>query len=647
MSEAVTQQRVYGETLGEKVDRTIEDARRHLFSIQKDDGHWVGELEGDTILESEYILAMHFLGRTHDSKVRKAANYIRSLQLAGGGWAIYPDGPPDVSASVKAYFVLKLVGDDPDAEHMTRARSTILGLGGIEACNSFTKIYLSIFGQYDRRKCPAVLPEFLLLPSWFYLNLYAMSSWSRAIIVPLSIVSVLRPQCAVPDHASIGELYSPDYTPPQRSFWRMVFHGIDRSLKMFERLPYKPTRDIALKRAEEWILARLGDSDGLGAIFPPIVNCIFALHALGYALDHPTIKRQIGELEKLEIEEDDTLRVQPCFSPVWDTAYAIHALVESGVEPDHPDLLRAGHWMMDRRGHGSGDWRVRNRDARIPGWYFEYANPFYPDCDTTAESIVALHGLRFPVGEQAGVQRAIFEAHHWHLSMQNKDGGWGAFDRDCDKEILTYVPFADHNAMIDPSTTDLTARGLETMAELGYDRDYPAARRAIDFILAEQEPDGSWYGRWGCNYLYGTYLAAASLEAIGLDPDERWGRSAATWLESCQNPDGGWGELPVSYEDATRKGIGPSTASQTAWALMGLTALGRADSDAARRAVAYLVEQQQEDGSWHEEHWTGTGFPAVFYLRYHLYPVYFPLMALARWAAHAQQSPAERLSLTA
>lgn len=646
MSEAVTHQELITGDLQDRTRDALTGVQDYLFSIQKEDGHWVGELEGDTILESEYILAMQFIGRADGPKVRKAANYIRDLQLLSGGWAIYPDGPPDVSASVKAYFVLKLVGDDPDAEHMRRARTTILDLGGIEACNSFTKIYLSIFGQYDRRKCPAVVPEFLLLPRWFYLNLYDISSWSRAIIVPLSIMSVLRPTCPVPDHASIAELYSPDFQPPHRSFWRMVFHGLDRALKTFERLPYKPTRELALKRAEHWILERLGNSDGLGAIFPPIVNCIFALHALGYSFDHPVVKQQILELEKLEIEEEDTLRIQPCFSPVWDTAYAIHGLVESGVEPDHPDLLRAGRWMMDRRGHGSGDWRIRNRDTRIPGWYFEYANPFYPDCDTTAESIVALHKLDFPDDEKAGVQRAIFEAHHWHVSMQNRDGGWGAFDRDCDKEVLTYVPFADHNAMIDPSTTDLAARGLETLAELGYDRDYPAARQAIDFILAEQEPDGSWYGRWGCNYLYGTYLAAASLTAIGLDPSDDWGRRAAAWLKTCQNADGGWGELPVSYEDATQKGVGPSTASQSAWAIMGLIALGGADSDTVSRGIEYLVAEQRPDGSWHEEHWTGTGFPGVFYLRYHLYPVYFPLMALSQWVKRTR-SPRGRLSLTA
>jgi squalene-hopene/tetraprenyl-beta-curcumene cyclase len=339
--------------------------------------------------------------------------------------------------------------------------------------------------------------------------------------------------------------------------------------------------------------------------------------------------------------------VQPCFSPVWDTAYAINALVDSGLDPDHPALLDGANWMLDRRGHGSGDWRVKNRQVRIPGWFFEYANPFYPDCDTTAQSIVALHKLRFPAGDEAAFQRAIYEAHHWHLSMQNKDGGWGAFDRDCNKELLCYVPFADHNAMIDPSTTDLTARALETLAALGYERGFPAARRAIDFVLREQEEDGSWFGRWGCNYLYGTYLAVWSLAAIGEDPQAPWGRRAAAWLGGCQNEDGGWGELPLSYEDASHKGVGPSTASQTAWAVLGLIALGEQEGEALRRGIEYLVREQREDGSWRDEHWTGTGFPGVFYLRYHLYSVYFPLMALGHWNRAVAARPLRVLSRTA
>ncbi len=618
------------EELGARAEAAVAAARRHLQSIQRDDGHWCGELEGDTILGSEYILAMYFLGRAHEARVAKAAEYVRRHQLAEGGWAIYPGGPPEVSASVKAYLVLKLVGDEPRAEHMVRAREAIRRLGGIEAANSFTKIYLAIFGVYDWSRCPAIPPEIILLPRWFYFNIYEMSSWSRAIFVPLSIIWATKPSCPLPEHASIRELIVPAYRRPERDFWTAVFLGIDRALKLLEKLPVKPSREIALKRAERWILERLEGSDGLGAIFPPIVNTIMALRCLGYAPSHPVLAEQVRVLEKLEIEDDETLRIQPCFSPVWDTALAMNALVESGVPEDDPALLRAASWVLDRRGHPTGDWRVKNGRATKPGWYFEYANPYYPDNDTTAKVITALSKVRFPdVAGETRRLRAISEAHQWHLTMQNRDGGWGAFDKDCDKELLTKVPFADHNAMIDPSNEDITARILETFSCIGTDRDAAPARRAVAYLLRAQHSDGSWYGRWGCNYLYGTSLALWGLRRIGENTDAPWARRAAAWIRSRQNADGGWGELPLSYDDARHKGRGPSTPSQTAWALMGLMAVGDAASDTVRDGVEYLLREQRSDGSWEERWWTGTGFPCVFYLRYHLYRIYFPLLALS------------------
>ena len=619
--------------LSSDVARAIGVTQEYLLSIQREDGHWCGELEGDTILGSEYILAMHFLGRSGEERIRKAATYIRSKQLAEGGWAIYPGGPPEVSASVKAYFVLKLLGDRPNDPHMQMARQVILRLGGVESCNSFTKIYLSIFGQYDWNRCPAVPPEIILLPEWFYINIYEMSSWSRAIIVPLSIIWAQKPLRPVPPHANIPELFTSESTGPNRGFWRMIFHGIDRGLKLLETLPIKPSREMALKRAEKWILQRLEGSDGLGAIFPPIVNTIIALRCLGYAADHPTIAQQVKELERLEIEDETTLRIQPCFSPVWDTALAINALAESGLPPDHPVLLRAADWLLDRRGHSSGDWTIKNRRATRPGWFFEYSNPYYPDNDTTAKVVVALSKVRFPrPSDDSGRRRSISEAHEWHLSMQNKDGGWGAFDKDCDKAILTHVPFADHNAMIDPSNEDITGRVLETFSCLGIDLSSRPAKRAIGFLIQKQEPDGSWYGRWGCNYLYGTWLALWGLRCIGTDMKQPRLMDAARWIRRNQNLDGGWGELPMSYDDATHKGRGPSTPSQTAWGIMGLMAAGLSDSESVRRGVNYLLREQHEDGSWQEEYWTGTGFPCVFYLRYHLYGVYFPLLALSYYS---------------
>jgi squalene-hopene/tetraprenyl-beta-curcumene cyclase len=618
--------------LSARVGNAIDSSQRYILSIQQPDGHWCGELEGDTILESEYALTMHYLGRSDEPKVRKAARYLRRKQLPDGGWAIYPDGPPDVSASVKAYFVLKLFGDPPDAPHMVRAASTIRRLGGLDACNSFTKIYLAIFGQYDWSECPSVPPELVLFPHWFPFSIYEMSSWSRAILVPLSIISARRPSCPVPPAANIGELRVADFTPGPRSLWARFFHGVDAWIKVLEKLPFGAVRRHAIGRCEEWIFERLRDSDGLGAIFPPIINTIIALHVRGYSFEHPIVRRQIQELERLEIEEEDTLRVQPCFSPVWDTAIAMNALIESGLPSSDPDLLRAVEWLLSKRGNAEGDWTIKNDAAEAAGWFFEYANPFYPDCDTTSQVITTLAKVDARGSELAArCQRALFESHHWHRTMQNRDGGWGAFDKNCDKEFLTQVPYADHNAMIDPSTSDLTARGLESMAVLGFGRDYEPARRAIDYLYREQEPDGSWFGRWGCNYLYGTWLALWGLRAIGEDMNGERVRRGAAWIKSVQNEDGGWGESPLSYDDPATRGRGASTASQTAWALMGLIAAGEVDSEQVRRGVEFLLRTQNPDGSWSEEDWTGTGFPSVFYLRYHMYPVYFPLLALGSY----------------
>jgi squalene-hopene/tetraprenyl-beta-curcumene cyclase len=625
------------------VASVIASARRFLHSIQAADGHWCGELEGDTILESEYILAMNFLGRAGETKVRKAGEYIRRKQLPGGGWSIYPGGPTDASASAKAYFVLKLLGDAPDDPHMARARAAILERGGLDACNTFTKIYLAIFGQYPWDRCPSVPPELILLPRRLYLNIYQMSAWSRAILVPLSIISATRPACPVPASAAIGELMTPGHRPARRTLWASFFYAVDALTKRLENLPFGPLREAALQRAERWILERLEGSDGLGAIFPPIVNTILALHGRGYPLDHPIIRQQAAELDRLTIEEADTLRVQPCFSPVWDTALAVNALLESGSPPDDPDIVRAAAWLLGRRGNCRRDGTPVKPDLAGAGWYFEYANPFYPDCDTTSQVLSSLSKVEMPQGpEGTGCQQAIFEGLEWLLGMQNTDGGWGAFDRGCDKEILTRVPFADHNAMIDPSTADLTARGIEAMAGIGFGREYPPARRAIAFLLRQQEPDGSWYGRWGCNYLYGTYLAACGLRRIGEEPQSPALRRAAAWLASVQNPDGGWGESLASYEDPALKGCGPSTPSQTAWALLGLMAAGERDGEAVRRGVAYLQMRQAADGSWPEEEWTGTGFPRVFYLRYHLYPIYFPLLALGTYEREGSRARASR-----
>jgi len=614
-----------------EIRQAINSAQNCLLTIQREDGHWYGELEGDTILESEYLLTLYFIEHFHQDRVRKATNYLRQKSLPDGGWPNYPGGPPDVSSSVKAYFALKLFGDDPGAPHMKKARQVIRNLGGLAAVNSFTRIYLALFGQYPWNWCPAVPPELVLLPSWFPINIYELSSWSRAIVVPLSVIWASRPTRSIPEYANINELWLETAEVPavHAGFWRGLFEKVNAALKLLERQGWTPWRARALAACERWMIEHFENSHGIGAIFPPIINSILALRCLGYDNDHPFTQSQILELERLEIEEDDTLRVAPCFSPIWDTVIASTALVESGLASDHPSLIRAAEWILNSEVKTIGDWKVKNPEGRPGGWFFEYANELYPDTDDTFQVLTALSKIQFP--EEQGERRkceAMQRALRWLLTMQNKDGGWGSFDRECNKQYLTQIPFADHNAMIDPSTTDITARGLETFAALGLDTTHPAVGRAIAFVLKEQELDGSWFGRWGCNYLYGTWLALRGLKCAGVDLSQDRFVASAKWLRSVQNPDGGWGELPRSYDDPQYKGQGSSTASQTAWALMGLMSTGDYTSPSLRRGFEYLLGTQSPEGSWSDEFWTGTGFPRVFYLRYHLYATYFPLMAL-------------------
>lgn len=619
-----------------RIAAAIEAAAERLRSLQDADGHWCGELEGDTILESEYLLLLYYLGRADDPRFAKGAEYIRRQQLPDGGWPIYATGPTDLSASVKAYFVLKMAGDSPDAPHMARAREHILAMGGIDACNSFTKIYLSIFGQYDWRRCPAVPPELVLLPDWFVFNIYKISYWSRCIIVPLSIIWAFQPTCEVP--VSIDELRvragfsRPAQAGPHTNrerFWRAFFNSLDVVLKMIEAVPLKPLRRRALKRATEWTIEHLDRSGGLGAIFPPIINTIYAFRALGYPIECPLIQNQLRALESLEIEEDGALRLQPCFSAVWDTALAVHILRASGADPDDPAVLAGARWLLRKEVRTAGDWKRRNPEGEPSGWFFQYENEFYPDTDDTSEVLLALSSVRFPDAEEERARKnAVGRAIRWQLSMQNRDGGWGAFDKECNNEVFTFIPFADHNAMIDPSCEDITGRTLEALTALGFASEHPAVRGAVRFLHETQDFSGTWYGRWGCNYIYGSFLALRGLASV----DETGGfERAAHWMIEKQNADGGWGELQHSYDDPMLKGVGPSTPSQTAWALIALMATGKADSDAARRGVEYLLRTQRDDGSWFDQTWTATGFPKVFYLRYHLYATYFPLWALAEY----------------
>jgi len=647
-----------------------------LIDRQHTDGHWVAELEGDTILESEYILLLAFLGRHQSDTAVKAARYILSQQLPSGGWTTYPGGPIDTSVSVKAYFALKLTGHDPESPAMRQARAAIRANGGADAVNSFTRYYLALLGQIPYECCPAVPPEAVLLPRWAPINLYKVSAWSRTIIVPLSIMSALRPKVALDERLGISELFlkPPEQWPALRCpgqkggtgllSWDRFFRTIDRGLKFLQRRGWTPLRKRALAEAERWVVERFAGSEGLGAIFPPMVWSIIALKCLGYSEDSPQMKYCFDHLQGLEIEEGDTIRLQPCKSPVWDTAITLRALAAAGVEPRHLAARRAVEWLLDKEIRRRGDW-AETVKAEPGGWCFEYANEFYPDVDDTIMVVMALatqvehtlgssdpadlsvHLVDRRSAASAGEARRMVatldrlagstrRAVDWVLAMQNSDGGWGAFDRDNDHEFLCHVPFADHNAMIDPSTPDLTGRVLEMLGQLRRGVGDPAVDRAVSYIRQTQDPDGAWFGRWGVNYIYGTWQTLVGLNAVGVPENDLSVAAGANWLLSCQQPCGGWGESADSYARPELRGQGPVTASQTAWALLGLMAAGHARHPAVVRGIDYLVRSQRADGGWDEPEFTGTGFPQVFYLRYHYYPIYFPLLALAQWVEAAR-----------
>jgi squalene-hopene/tetraprenyl-beta-curcumene cyclase len=639
----------------------VDRARACLLDLQKPDGHWVGELQGDTILESEYVLLLAFLGRERDEKVAKAARYLIQQQQPEGGWSNYPGGPADISVSVKAYFALKLAGYRSSEPFMQRACAVIRSLGGAAACNSFTKFYLALLGQFPYDNCASVPPEMLLLPRWFYFNIYAMSSWTRTIVVPLSIFSAHRPVRRLSVDQGIGELFlehpdTPLWPHPPSAWWPSwtnCFLGLDWLYKKVEGLGF--IRRRALQSATAWMLEHLEDSDGLGAIFPPMVYTIISLRCLGYADDSPEMRSAVKQLEDLIIEEDDTIRLQPCFSPVWDTALTLVALADAGATLPEESVERGVRWLLDREVRRPGDWSVAAPHVEPTGWYFEYRNAFYPDIDDTAMVLMALaravgsgqwtvdsngnevgtfrirEDSRMPALPTAHYSPATARAVRWLLHMQNSDGGWAAFDRDINRELLTKVPFADHNAMLDPSCPDITSRVLEALGHYGFRANQQVVERAIRFLRKTQEPSGAWPGRWGVNYLYGTWQVLQGLAKVGFDMQDPLVRRAVAWLKSVQQEDGSWGESCASYDDPSLAGQGEPTASQTAWALLGLIAADEVDSDAVHRGVEYLVGTQENDGNWREAPFTGTGFPKVFYLKYHLYSLYFPLMALARY----------------
>lgn len=666
--------------LTESLSSAIAMTRDWLLERQHPTGYWCGELEGDTILESEYILLLAWLRQESSPLVAKAAEYIRRQQLPGGGWAMYPGGQLEISGSVKAYFALKLAGHDPHAEHMRRARAAIRAAGGADAVNSFTRFYLALLGQISYDQCPAVPPELILLPGWSPINIYRMSAWSRTIVVPLSIMWAHRPCRKLPAELGIRELFlrdehdwEPLRCPGLASesgwfSWDKFFHRADRGLKWLEERRWRPLRGRALAAAEEWMTTRFAHSDGLGAIFPPIIWSIIALKCLGYEDDAVELRYNFDQLKSLTIEEGETARLQPCLSPVWDTTLVLRALAGAGLSIDDSPISRAVDWLLDKEVTRPGDWS-HNVTSPPGGWYFEHFNEFYPDVDDTAMALLALdavkHGEKSEVRDQKsqvrglkssltsdlctlstphsalrtphssrlrGLNAAGQRALRWMLAMQNRDGGWGAFDKDNNSEFLCRVPFADHNAMIDPSTPDLTARVLESLAAWGAKPDEPHVERAVAYLRRTQERDGAWFGRWGVNYIYGTWQSLVGLTAIGVSADDPVVKRGVNWLLACQQACGGWGESADSYESPELRGRGPCTPSQTAWALLGLIAAGHWAHSATERGIRYLLDTQNPDGAWDEPEFTGTGFPRVFYLRYHYYRIYFPLLALTTFA---------------
>ncbi len=618
-----------------RVEASRDATRQWLLDRQHADGYWVGELEGDTILESEYVLLMAFLGRSGEEVCVKACRYLRDLQLPAGGWAIYPGGPPEISASVKSYFALKLVGVRPDEPDMIRARAAVLAMGGAQACNSFTRFYLALLGQVGYDETPCVPPEMVLTPSWLNFSLAAMSAWTRTIVVPLAIMSAFKPVRALPKEQGIAELFRddlprhPSRRTPEWFSWTNFFLGVDRVLKWVDRWVPQALRKPGIRAAHKWMIDHFENSDGLGAIFPPMIYTVVALEVLGYERDSAPFVWALRQLEDLFIEENGKLRIQPCVSPVWDTAIAAIALADAGLPGDHPAIAESTRWLLAKEIRTEGDWCVRKKGVEPSGWHFQFRNDFYADIDDSAMVLLALHrsASRAAPDVHAATKRAVA----WLLAMQNKDGGWAAFDVDIDNEVLTKVPFADHNAMLDPSCADITARILEILGTLGYRADNPQVAKGLDYLWRTQEPEGCWYGRWGVNYVYGTWQVLQGLRALDYPMDHPALQKAADWLESVQQQDGGWGETCASYDDRALMAQGDTTASQTAWAVLALVSAGRADSEAARRGVQYLMDTQKPDGSWDEAVFTGTGFPRVFYLRYHLYRIYFPLMALSRY----------------
>jgi squalene-hopene/tetraprenyl-beta-curcumene cyclase len=625
------------------LDAAIERAAVALMRRQNPAGHWVFELEADATIPAEYVLLNHYLGRSEPALERKIGSYLRRIQEHDGGWPLVKDGASDVSASVKAYFALKMIGDSPVAPHMARARDLILSRGGAAASNVFTRFLMALYGIVPWSATPAMPVEIMLLPRRFPFHIEKISYWSRTVLVPLLVLQALKPRARNPRRIGIDELFvvAPSEIrrwpkgPQANRPWATLFRGLDRALRAAE--PHLPAnaRQQAIAAATTFVTERLNGEDGLGGIFPAMANAEMMFDALGYTADHPHRQLARRAIEKLLCIAGDEAYCQPCLSPVWDTVLTCHALMEVGTTAAHDSVKRGLDWLvplqiLDVR----GDWAWRRPEARPGGWAFQYANPHYPDVDDTAAVVLAMDRAQRTLANVAPdeYRQAIDRGQEWVIALQSRNGGWAAFDADNTCAYLNSIPFADHGALLDPPTADVTARCVGMLGQLGTSSNAPVQAAALAYLADEQSRDGSWYGRWGMNYIYGTWSVLSALNGAGLEHHSPSIRRAARWLLACQNADGGWGEGSESYRrDYAGHEPAPSTASQTAWALLGLMAAGEVENPAVHRGIEYLLRTQGADGFWPESRYTATGFPRVFYLRYHGYPKYFPLWALARF----------------
>lgn len=620
----------------DQLAQAIRRSQSCLISQQSAEGYWVGELEANTTLTSEYVLFRHLIGDVDHVRQQKCVTYLRSQQQNDGGWRLYYGGPSDLSATTEAYFAMRVAGVEPQDPAMQQARQLIRSKGGLTHAHVFTKIFLALFDQYDWRGIPVIPPEIIFLPRGFHFNIYEFSSWSRSVIIPLTVLFAKKPLCILPPERHVDELFVEPPGPERYAMlrrdpgisWELLFILLDGILKISEKYTSPPLREAALRRVEQWLIDHQDHSGDWGGIMPAMMNSVLALFSLGYPLDALPVAKGIEAIERFGIEDQDSFRLQPCVSPVWDTVLAITALADSGIPRTHPAVRKSVQWVVSKQIRREGDWKIKNHRGQPGGWAFEFSNDFYPDNDDTAAVLIALHKAGLPDEAKGDVfQRGL----RWLLSMQCDDGGWGAFDLNNNKALLNKIPFADLESMLDPSTSDVTGRVLEMLGLIGFPSSHRIVKPALRFIQHKQEIDGPWYGRWGVNYIYGTCHALCGLRAMGEDMQQRYVRQAVKWLIKHQNPDGGWGESCASYQEPSLRGVGTSTASQTSWALMGLLAAGEVHHETVARGVQYLLQTQNATGSWDEPEFTGTGFPKYFFIKYHMYQDYFPLMALSRY----------------